>query len=129
MSDPRLAQVSAPELWHSALSAFAARDYFEVHELLEELWRRVPQADKAPVQGLLQAAVCLYHFGNGNFAGARILALAAREKLEPAPEYYRGLELGKFRQQFQSATSPLHNPKARLRPLRPEQAPVPVHAG
>ncbi|MBK9973661.1 MAG: DUF309 domain-containing protein [Planctomycetes bacterium] len=123
-----MAKMSAPELWHAGLAAFAARDYFDVHEYLEELWRRVPPADKGPVQGLLQAAVCLYHFGNGNFAGARILAVAACQKLQAAPEEYRGLALGRFLQQFEAVTAPLHKPGERLRPMRPDQSPAPQQA-
>lgn len=62
------------------------RDYFECHEVLEELWLA---KDKDPrYKGLLQVAVSLYHFRNGNIPGAskmmryavsRLTGLADRE--------------------------------------------------
>ncbi|MBE7491833.1 MAG: DUF309 domain-containing protein [Planctomycetes bacterium] len=125
MTDPGLKSATDAWLWQSALAAFAARDWFEVHELLEELWRRAPEPEKTPLQGLLQAAVCLYHWGNGNFAGARILAAEAADKLARSPAHWRGLDLAGYLQRFRAAVAPLHQPGARLKPLRPQDAPLP----
>jgi predicted metal-dependent hydrolase len=112
------------ELWHDALAAFAARDFYEVHEQLEELWRRVPPAEKAPVQGLLQAAVCLYHFSRGNFSGARLLAPQAIEKLSRSPGIYRGLDVAEYLPRFMQAVAPLSSEEAPL-PLELRAAPLP----
>ncbi|OXM84192.1 hypothetical protein CF651_21945 [Paenibacillus rigui] len=58
-----------------------ARDYFECHEVMEELWL---EEGRAPLyQGLLQVAVGLYHYRNGNLSGAVKLFTAAIDKLEP----------------------------------------------
>ncbi len=44
------------------------RDYFECHEVLEELWL---EKDREPVyKGLLQVAVGLFHFRNGTINSA-----------------------------------------------------------
>jgi len=42
----------------------------EGHEVWEELWLDCPAADRRFYQSLIQAAVALYHWGNGNLAGA-----------------------------------------------------------
>lgn len=122
MTSPRLKTLDEASLWRSAMTAFAARDWYDVHEFLEELWRRVPPAEKVPVQGLLQAAVCLYHYGNGNFAGARILAREAADKLARSPANWRGLDLGGYLRRFEDTTKPLGQGGA-IKPLRPHDAP------
>ena len=40
----------------------------------EELWADYQGPDRQFFQGLIQAAVCLHHFGNGNTRGAKKLA-------------------------------------------------------
>lgn len=71
------------------------RDYFECHELLEELW--MEEGRHPLLQGLLQAAVALYHWRNGNVSGAAKLMRLALGKLEGWPDRVLGLELGVLR--------------------------------
>ena len=54
------------------------RDYFECHEVMEEL---------------LQVAVALYHHRNGNVSGAVKLFTGALEKLEPRREADIGIDM------------------------------------
>lgn len=68
-----------------------ARDYFECHEVLEELWM---QEGRNPLyQGLLQVAVGLYHFRNGNVNGAVKLFTNALEKLGPFESDGPGIDM------------------------------------
>src|SRR5438445_10580539 len=53
--------------------AFNRGDYLEAHEVWEALWLDCPAADRRFYQSLIQAAVALYHWGNGNRAGAERL--------------------------------------------------------
>ncbi|MBE1441050.1 DUF309 domain-containing protein [Paenibacillus sp. OAS669] len=70
------------------------RDYFECHEVMEELWM---EEGRAPLyQGLLQVAVGLYHHRNGNLSGAVKLFTAALEKLEPRQAEGPGIDLPKL---------------------------------
>ncbi|SFL27587.1 hypothetical protein SAMN03159341_104390 [Paenibacillus sp. 1_12] len=67
------------------------RDYFECHEVMEELWL---EEGRAPLyQGLLQVAVGLYHHRNGNVSGAIKLFTAAMEKLVGRPAEVMGIDL------------------------------------
>lgn len=67
------------------------RDYFECHEVLEELWL---EEGRNPLwQGLLQVAVALYHHRNGNVSGAVKLLTGALDKLEPRREADIGIDL------------------------------------
>jgi uncharacterized protein len=70
------------------------RDYFECHEVMEELW--LEEGRDPLYQGLLQVAVGLYHYRNGNLGGAVKLFTAAVEKLEGFPAETLGIDLGKL---------------------------------
>jgi predicted metal-dependent hydrolase len=110
------------ELWERALDCFDARDWWMAHELLEQLWKRHAGTDDARLyQGLLQAAVCFYHYGNGNFSGARILAHSAIDLLGPLPPDAHGLNLAEFREAFALKVNPLLTPDAKLQPIDPKQ--------
>lgn len=71
------------------------RDYYECHELLEDLW--LERGREALWQGLLQIAVALYHFRNGNRSGALKLLDSALVKLEPYPGATEGIDLASLR--------------------------------
>src|SRR5260370_36859425 len=45
---------------------FNRRDFFQAHEVWEDLWVATQGADHRFYQGLIQSAVALYHFCNGN---------------------------------------------------------------
>ncbi len=70
------------------------RDYFECHEVMEELW--LEEGRNPLYQGLLQVAVGLYHFRNGNLGGAIKLMTAALEKLGPHPKAELGIDLAQL---------------------------------
>ncbi|NHN31229.1 DUF309 domain-containing protein [Paenibacillus agricola] len=68
------------------------RDYFECHEVMEELW--LEEGRNPLYQGLLQIAVGLYHHRNGNVSGAVKLFTAALEKLVGREPELLGIDLG-----------------------------------
>ncbi|MEC0228991.1 DUF309 domain-containing protein [Paenibacillus alba] len=70
------------------------RDYFECHEVMEELWL---EEGRSPLyQGLLQIAVGLYHHANGNVSGSIKLFRAGLEKLAPYPGDSLGIDLNRL---------------------------------
>ena len=70
------------------------RDYFECHEVMEELWM---EEGRDPLcQGLLQVAVGLYHARNDNVSGAVKLFTQALEKLKRYPEHQLGIDLARL---------------------------------
>lgn len=86
-----------PAHYLEGIRLFNEREFFECHDVLEELWTDTVGEERKFLQGLIQAAVGLFHFGNGNLGGARKMYHAAVEKLEPyGPEYW-GLNLDKLR--------------------------------
>jgi uncharacterized protein len=82
------------------------RDYFECHEVMEELW--LEEGRNTLYQGLLQVAVGLYHYRNGNVGGAVKLLTAALEKLEREPSEVLGIDLGLLREEARVYLDKLH---------------------
>jgi uncharacterized protein len=75
---------------------FNRQDYFEAHEAWEDLWSEAHGNERKFYQGLIQAAVGLCHFCNGNTAGAVKLYRSSRDYLEPCGARFLGLDLEDF---------------------------------
>ena len=106
-----------PWLYVMGVELFNEKDFFECHEVWEEMWRHAIGDHSRFYQGMIQAAVCYYHWGNANFDGARRLAREAMAKLEGLDDRFLELELGAFRARFSRMTKALDAPKEELRPL------------
>lgn len=75
---------------------FNAGEYFDAHEVWEELWLDCPSADRRFYQSLIQAAVALYHWSRGNRAGAARLFGSGRRYMEPYRPHHHGLDVDAF---------------------------------
>ena len=71
-------------------------DFFEAHEVWEELWKDYSGPSRKFYQGLIQVAVCLHHFGNGNIRGAIKLYHSSRGYLESYGPRHEGIDLDKL---------------------------------
>jgi uncharacterized protein len=68
---------------HQAVELFNRQEFFECHEVLEDLWRPLPPGpEKQFLQGFLQIGVGFHHLKNGNYTGAKNLLMAGLEKLD-----------------------------------------------
>jgi hypothetical protein len=83
-------------LYLKGIEHFNRAEFFESHEAWEEMWQDHSGASRRFLQGLIQAAVALYHFGNGNIRGAKKLYFGCRGYLEPYRPRHMGLDLEKF---------------------------------
>ena len=75
---------------------FNVCDFFEAHEAWEELWTDYQGPSRKFYQGLIQVAVCLHHFGNGNIRGAKKLYHTSRAYLEAYGPHHEGIDLDKL---------------------------------
>lgn len=75
---------------------FNEREFFECHDVLEDLWSDTLGEDREFYQGLIHAAVALFHFETGNFGGARKMYLSACRYLEPNRPRHLGMNLEDF---------------------------------
>ena len=83
-------------LYLRGIEMFNACDYYESHEIWEELWTEYRGPSRRFYQALIQAAVALYHFGNGNIRGARKLHGSVHGYLEPYAPRHLGLDVTGF---------------------------------
>lgn len=98
---------------------FNQGDYFEAHEVWEDLWAQAVGPERRHYQGLIQAAVCLHHFGNGNLRGARKLYQSGRAYMEPLDAPLLGLDKTAFWRQMERCLGAVlgdAEPDPRLRP-------------
>lgn len=79
------------------ISLFNSRDFFDAHEIWEDVWRVEDNIDdRILLQGLIQAATSLHHFERRNFKGARQLYDSGRRLLEKIPPHQQRLALTEF---------------------------------
>ncbi|HWX37744.1 MAG TPA: DUF309 domain-containing protein [Candidatus Sulfotelmatobacter sp.] len=80
-------------LYQKGLEAFNSRQFFEAHELWEDVWRDTPEPEKRFLQGLIQVAAAFHHYSRANVLGTRKLLQAGLLKLDSFPEVHGGLEI------------------------------------
>lgn len=90
-----------PDLYLQGIEHFNVCDFYECHEVWEALWTEYQGPSRKFYQGLIQAAVALHHFGNGNIRGARKLYYSTRKYLEPYCPWHEGIDLDQFLSQFE----------------------------
>jgi uncharacterized protein len=79
---------------------FNKREFFDAHEIWEDLWHEEHGEANKFVQGLIQMATALHHFEASNLKGARILYQGGVELLTPYGERYWGLPVKKLLDQM-----------------------------
>lgn len=57
-------------LFKRGVELFNAEEFFDCHEVLEEIWTHSQQPDRWFLQALIHFAVGFYHHGRGNRIGA-----------------------------------------------------------
>jgi hypothetical protein len=108
---------------------FNDREFFEAHEVWEDLWGDCGDESRRFYQSLIQAAVALYHYGNGNLKGAEKLYRTSKAYMDAYPSPYRGLDAKDFWQRMAICFAPVHAEKdLNRRDLRPDPALIPTIA-
>jgi uncharacterized protein len=87
-------------LYLQGAAYFNACEFFEAHEVWEELWKNYSGDLRLFYKGLIQAAVALHHFGNGNIRGARKVYRSSRGYLAAYRPGCMGLDLNVFLSEF-----------------------------
>ena len=88
-------------LYLQGIEHFNECDFFEAHEVWEELWTEYRGELRRFYQGMIQAAVALHHFGNGNIRGAKKVYLSSRGYLDDYRPACQGLDLEQFLDQYE----------------------------
>jgi len=83
------------ELLHG-IEQFNAREYFECHETLENIWKVEPGPIRTLYKGILQVGVGCYHLLRANYKGATIKLQSGADYLEPYSPRCMGVEVGQL---------------------------------
>jgi uncharacterized protein len=88
-------EVQSEEL-QRAVVQFNGGEWFECHETLEELWVGESGETRDFYQGILQVAVALHHWRNGNSRGATLLMEKGPNLLRRLPAVFNGVDVAGF---------------------------------
>ena len=86
----------ASEKYQRGIRHFNAREFYDAHEVWEDVWRESHGMEKRFLQGLIQAAVALHHHSTGNVVGACSLMERARRNLAGCPAEFGGIRLAEL---------------------------------
>jgi predicted metal-dependent hydrolase len=84
------------------IALFNRGEFFDAHEVWEDLWMECPAAERRFIQALIQAAVAIHHFERGNHVGAARLFKSGRAYMQPFRPVYRGLDVDAFWRQMEA---------------------------
>ncbi len=84
------------ERYLKGIQHFNKREYYDAHEIWEDLWHEEHGEANHFVQGLIQFATALHHFEAHNLKGTKLLYVAGVELLKPYGEKYWGLPVKKL---------------------------------
>jgi predicted metal-dependent hydrolase len=105
---------------------FNQRDFFEAHEVWEDVWTEAAGPERRFYQGLIQAAVALHHFRNGNVRGALKLYRTGRAYMEPLGERFFGLDKQAFWNRMACCFQELHARPEPDRTVRLDEGLIPT---
>ena len=66
------------------IKLFNQEEFYQCHDVLEEIWLEETGKERLFLQGMIQAAVAFYHYQNGKWGAARSMLRRALEKLREA---------------------------------------------
>ena len=99
--------METPSELRQAIELFDAADYHEAHEVLDELWEGTHGEHADFYKGLIQAAICMYHFSRGNLDGARKLYRGHRRYLAAYLPHHLGLDVQGLLGEMQRCLGPV----------------------
>jgi hypothetical protein len=92
--------VEAQAIVTEARRLFNEERFWEVHEVLEGLWKELEGTEKQLVQGLILVAAALVHVQKDEWPPVWTMLADALRRLEGQPDTYYGWDVAKFRRHF-----------------------------
>ncbi len=77
----------------TAVVLFNRQEFFEAHDVFEDIWMEERSRERRFYQGLLHVAVGFYHYGHGNYKGALSQLTKAGQKLNAFLPQHKGLDV------------------------------------
>ena len=113
--------------FHHGLELFNSGEWFEAHEVWEDIWHEAKGRKKLFYQGLIQAAVTIEHIRRGNPRGVRSVFASCLSKFEGMHGVYMGVDIDRLRSAMQRYVDPILNlPGERFAPGESRGQTLPV---
>ena len=96
--------------FQEGIQLFNEREFFACHDILEEIWNETFGRERDFYQGLIHAAVSLFHFEGGNLGGARKMHDSTVRYLSPYRPQFQGIDVSAFLIAYETCFSELLGP-------------------
>jgi uncharacterized protein len=83
--------------YQHGIELFNRGEFYDAHEVLEDVWRASVDPERKFLQALIQTAVALHHHSTGNVVGCKSLMARALRNFSGYPEGFCGVELEPLR--------------------------------
>lgn len=115
------------EIFHEGIRQFNDGEWFEAHEVWEDIWHDASGQKKLFYQGLIQFTVTIEHIRRGNPRGVRAVYKTCLTKFEGLTGVYMGIDVDWIRSELKRMVDPILNlPAERFDPALPRGQDLPV---
>jgi uncharacterized protein len=95
------------ERYLEGIRLFNEHDFFQAHEVWEEIWRHSAGIQRHFYQGLIQCSVALEHYRRGNPRGVASLYNSYRKHFGSVPALFMSLDIGPFLNEMEILLRPV----------------------
>ena len=95
------------KLYLDGIQLFNEHEFFEAHEVWEDIWHMAYGLKHDFYQGLIQCAVALEHYRRSNPRGVLSLYQSYRPKFKNVPPMFMGLDVKQFLKDMHEVLSPV----------------------
>lgn len=95
------------KLYYTGIRLFNQHEFFEAHEVWEDIWHMAHGLKHSFYQGMIQCAVALEHYRRSNPRGVQSLYATYGPKFKGLPRVFMGLNVEEFLAAMRSALAPV----------------------
>src|SRR5438045_974869 len=95
------------KLYYDGITLFNEHEFFEAHEVWEDIWHMAYGTKFEFYQGMIQCAVALEHYLRSNPRGVVSLYDSYRRHFKDVPDTFMGLDVKNFLAEMRRALSPV----------------------
>jgi hypothetical protein len=95
------------KLYYDGIQLFNEHEFFEAHEVWEDIWHMAFGLKFEFYQGMIQCAVALEHYRRGNARGVASLFQSYNRHFKDVPPIFMGLDVKDFLARMRTALAPV----------------------
>lgn len=95
------------KLYYDGITLFNEHEFFEAHEVWEDIWHMAYGVKHHFYQGMIQCSVALEHYRRSNPRGVVSLYKSYQAKFVDVPNVFMGLQVPAFLAEMRKAVSPV----------------------